>query len=202
MVQPLPDLYDYDRRPRLLRIIAAQTAFPPARRPVRAVFIWLKNKSLPRATARQRTLRTRDSAENAPAKNSISHERGKSRQGDMPSAVLKVGYLPKFIIDIPDAAGYAIFSESACAMKHLGCEAVGRLRHVQHSAGAFVFFAHRHTIRARLIEPGAFLRRCVRPVRGWTCARECGKMSATDTFGGAHGKTAPRGLCRAGSAAR
>ena len=40
----------------------------------------------------------------------------------MPSAVLKVGYLSKFIIDIPDAAGYAVFSENACAMKHLGCE--------------------------------------------------------------------------------
>ena len=31
----------------------------------------------------------------------------------MPSAVLKVGYLSKFIIDIPDAAGYAVFSENA-----------------------------------------------------------------------------------------
>ena len=89
------------------------TLQPPARRPVRAVFIWRKNKSLPRATARQRTLRTRDSAENAPAKNSISHERGKSRQGDIHLRFLKVGYLSKFIIDIPDAARYAVFSESA-----------------------------------------------------------------------------------------
>jgi len=40
------------------------------------------------------------------------------------------------------------------------------LRHVQHFAGAFVFFAHRYTIRARLIEPGTFLRRCVRPASG------------------------------------
>ena len=35
---------------------------------------------------------------------------------------LKVGYLPKLIIDIPDAAGYAVFSESACADWHFGCK--------------------------------------------------------------------------------
>lgn len=38
MVQQPPDLHGHDRRPRLLRIIAAQTAQPPARRPVRAAF--------------------------------------------------------------------------------------------------------------------------------------------------------------------
>ena len=40
----------------------------------------------------------------------------------MSSTFLKVEYLPKFIIDIPDAAVYAVFNESACAGGHFGCK--------------------------------------------------------------------------------
>lgn len=37
------------------------------------------------------------------------------------------------------AVGYTVFSEGAAAMKHFGCKAAGRLRHVQHFAVTFVF---------------------------------------------------------------